>query len=474
MAKYRVETDNGIYEVETDEVDEVQATPSKLESAVRAGAQGVTLGHADELTASLESLFTDKPYEQSRDESRAAYDAAEKANPKTSIAANIVGSIPPYIAATALTANPVAGPAIAGAIQGEGESDAPLMSAETVKDAAVGGVIGAATGKMGDVVANKLGSKALQKTAEMSAAKTLHPTPTQTAEMGEQGMRRMGRAMLDTKAITPLGGADDITKQVDTGLEKYGQKIGKFLKKATKTGELLTSADLTSALDDAQRAITNGRTGGYYDEVAHVFDKAKKTVLGGRPEWQPLTFETINQIKGILQKAAPYKGTATDLVDRAHRATAKSVLTTLDDALNKISGSPAFQKNKATYGGLLDADQLARRQWGRETVQPILTAQEARIGTMGVVAGQGSLGVAAAATGVWKTLSKFGNQNTALAADWLAKNEVAAMKSLGKYGPALIRAAKQSPNALAVHMYVLSQQDPEFRMQMENAQKEGE
>jgi hypothetical protein len=62
-------------------LEEEVEKPSLIESLLRGAASGGTLGFSDEITGAAESLFTDKPYEQARDESRAAYEAAEEANP---------------------------------------------------------------------------------------------------------------------------------------------------------------------------------------------------------------------------------------------------------------------------------------------------------------------------------------------------------------------------------------------------------
>lgn len=64
---------------------------SKTSSFIRGAAQGLTMGAADEITGFVESLFTDKTYEQARDESRAAYDKAERDNPAISLAGDAAG-----------------------------------------------------------------------------------------------------------------------------------------------------------------------------------------------------------------------------------------------------------------------------------------------------------------------------------------------------------------------------------------------
>ena len=65
----------------------------KLESFARGAVQTGTLGFADELVGGVESLFTDKTYDQARDESRANFKAAEDANPITSGVGSLAGGL---------------------------------------------------------------------------------------------------------------------------------------------------------------------------------------------------------------------------------------------------------------------------------------------------------------------------------------------------------------------------------------------
>jgi hypothetical protein len=69
--------------------------PGKLESLARGAEQGLSFGFGDEINAALESALTDKTYKQAVQESRNKFDAAEKANPITSIGGTLLGSIIP-------------------------------------------------------------------------------------------------------------------------------------------------------------------------------------------------------------------------------------------------------------------------------------------------------------------------------------------------------------------------------------------
>ena len=54
---------------------------SQLESGLRGAAQGASLGFSDEITGAIESLLSEKSYEQARDESRRNYKQAQEQNP---------------------------------------------------------------------------------------------------------------------------------------------------------------------------------------------------------------------------------------------------------------------------------------------------------------------------------------------------------------------------------------------------------
>lgn len=142
--------------------DETEAAPevSMLESLGRGGAQGLSFGFADEITGALESMLTDKSYEQARDESRKNYMEAEEANPKTFMAGNVAGAVAPAIAMPAtLGVNSLKGMAALGAVDALGRSEADLTKGDmsgALKDTARGAAMGAAAGG----VAKGIGSAA--------------------------------------------------------------------------------------------------------------------------------------------------------------------------------------------------------------------------------------------------------------------------------------------------------------------------
>lgn len=142
-----------------------------MESAARGVAQGASLGFADEITGLLESLGTDKTYQQARDESRENYQLAHEANPKTSIAGELAGGlagafVPGMNLAKGAGALRTAAHNVAlGGAAGLGYSQADLTKGETGqvaedvgKGALLGGVAAPIVGKAFGLAGKGLGA----------------------------------------------------------------------------------------------------------------------------------------------------------------------------------------------------------------------------------------------------------------------------------------------------------------------------
>ena len=130
---------------------------SKLESLLRGVQQGVTFGFGDEINAGLESAFTDKTYDQAREESRANFEKASSDNPLTTLLGNLAGGIAvpiPGAAGASLGRMALIG-AGGGALAGLGASEADLTKGEIgqagediLEGAAIGGALGVGVGAL--------------------------------------------------------------------------------------------------------------------------------------------------------------------------------------------------------------------------------------------------------------------------------------------------------------------------------------
>ncbi len=134
--------------------------PSKMESFGRGALQSASLNFGDEFIGGVESAFTDKTYEQARDESRAANARAEKTNPKSYFTGEIGGGLAtaaiPGLGAVKTLKGAMAAGAGLSALQGAGASESEDL-AGVAQDAAwsgaFGGVLGGGAHKLGQVVA---------------------------------------------------------------------------------------------------------------------------------------------------------------------------------------------------------------------------------------------------------------------------------------------------------------------------------
>lgn len=185
-----------------------RATPveeeiGQLESGLRGTAQGVSFGFADEITGALESLLSDKTYEQARDESRANYKAAQEANPITYGTGQVVGAVAPALATGGTSLGALAAQ---GAAQGLGSSEADLLKGDVLgaaRDTAIGAGTGVAVGAAGKAL-----GAAVPK-AVRGAQNIVEDVAT--APMGQAGAQGMA-----PKALNAIGQTGQfITSQMD-------------------------------------------------------------------------------------------------------------------------------------------------------------------------------------------------------------------------------------------------------------------
>lgn len=147
---------------------------SGLESTLRGGAQGLSLGFADELAgvagavggalAGDERDFADR-YRQERDESRAAYHAAEEANPGLyragEVGGGVAGMFVPGLGAGRGLAGAIGAGAALGGAAGLGGSESDLTRGDiggALADTAGGAALGAAGGAVGHGLGQLAGS----------------------------------------------------------------------------------------------------------------------------------------------------------------------------------------------------------------------------------------------------------------------------------------------------------------------------
>lgn len=455
--------------------------PSMAESAVRGAAQGLTLGHADELTGALESLMTDKSYEQARDESRANYEAAHEAHPVVSTISEMGGSTPAYLLGAA---GGLPGMAAVGALQGEGKSDAPIISKETAINAGLGAGLNMALHGAGKWVSGKLAS--LAPKAEEQAVRAIGGTANEIRNLGEAKSHELGRTILNKKLLNVAPG--ELPDQIAAMKAEIAPIYEKFLGSVPEE-KWLKPQQIVDDLEALKTQLTKGGTGGYDADKIALVDKAIATIegkpakavslpgesfeeLGLPPKVElpelpnrpgtALAPETVKGIKTDLQDVAKWQQGENTLRGNTNRAIAGTVRRTFEKSLDDVPGTEAYKAANKAWGQTEVLEDMAMRTAAKSFGAPIVTGTDAAFGALGMLTGSPvraieSMGIRRAIRFV------FSPKNIARTYDALSKNAGLAEPIFGKFAPIIVNAARRGPQALAVTHYTMQQRDPAYR-----------
>lgn len=456
-----------------------QAAPdvSMLESGVRGAAQGATLGFADELTGALESaagslgLVPDKTYEQARDEARAAYQAAEQANPGTYLAGNIAGGIGSAVlapGAAASTAGRIAQAAGMGAVAGYGSSnDRDAALADMARGAIVGGAVGAAgegISKAIPAIGNWLGNR-----AENLAVKATGATGKEAAAF-KPGT---GRAILENPNIRAWDSATGIARKTGEQLESTGEKLSSLLKGLDESGAAISTEDLANQLAQRADELAQGPTAPLSRQIMGLVDEIRNTAPSSRTGLQlgengqvmlkPSQVESWKRSYGDLIKnwVDPTSGVANkEAYDVMKNATEKFAQEAGGDVAS------AFQAAKNEYGTFMPVHEAAARRSGTLNQSPfggLLDVQRAQLGQQ-IAGAEG----ATALPFVMKLLAPRLVNLTAHSTDFVSKLMKTPPAALGKFASTIQNAATRGQNAVAVTDWLLEQSNPEYRQMKKN------
>lgn len=477
---------------------------SKTESAIRGGAQGLSFGFADELTGALESMITDKPYEKARDESRAAYAAAEEANPKTFMGSEIAGAVIPAVAATvasggaaapatgasvakALAPSTIKGVAALGATQALGKSEADLTKGdvgEAMKDVTRGAAVGAVAGGAG---------KALQMGAEalLPALKNLYQkTGTRALGLSTSPIKKMGVEKAEDvvefalKPSAAAGGKSIIsegantTKMLETAnqiKEAAGSDIGGILKTMDEANvPVITKKQIYRKLQELRKTVEDKAP----ELGKRVVDDYQKAIADFENLYPDMTFGVLNDFKKTVGDIVYKHGSP--LESKAALEDVYHVLKEgLDDAVSygedfvKTPGlAKAYEAGKSAYERSLRAIESLEGKLAKEKGAPFIGTGDIVVGGIGAKFG-GPLGAAGAVAGK-RMIEKQAPQATAKIAHTLSQKLERTLTEnpqiLGKYVPILQNAA--SRGQLAAANYVLQQRDPEYAEMLKKIQEE--
>lgn len=236
--------------------------PSELESGIRGAAQGISLGFADELTGAVETaLQTAKNpseitnildnYRKFRDESRANYEAAQQANPKSYLAGELVGGVVPVLGTGGVAAGAGLGKlalqgakmgATYGAATGAGMSKADLTEGDVgglLKDTAIGATGGAVGGAVIGAAAPKV-IEGIGKVGDYITNKSIN-----LAQKVEENAPELGRTIIESGKLSSEG-IPLVGKTVrENTLADFGKKASEFI----DTADLIRSKSSKEVAD---------------------------------------------------------------------------------------------------------------------------------------------------------------------------------------------------------------------------------
>lgn len=407
------------------------APASQLESALRGAAQGLTFGHSDEITGAGEALLDQLQgqgdankglldlYRQHRDESRAAYENAEKSNPKTYLAGNVAGSIPSAMLLPEMGA--VKAGAALGALSGLGMGNADLTKGELGKAAletGSGAAMGAVAGKVFDKLGNLISPESLESAANSQAVKSLNPKKLDYKKMTPEQVQTLGRTMLDNDVITPLSSLEDKLNSVQALKQSSGETIGNVANSLDEAGiKTFNPLDVASRLhgEIAAPYVNEPALQGLEQQASGLVESALK-----RGD-NPISFEEANKLKSVFDELGYKNGNAVsgkELAQRAYGVTRDELEKAVESGANTLGDSDLsnkFLSAKSDYNKSLQAENILKDSFAREQANSTIG-----LGDKVVAAGQlaaGNPGKAISQVGALKAASKYGNNIAALSTD---------------------------------------------------------
>lgn len=522
----------------------ITSQPSELESAGRGLAQGASLGFADELTGGAEALkdelsnqagdksFGDL-YRQHRDESRAAYDAAQKANPKSFLAGELGGGLATAlvpglnVAKGATLGARAAGAAALGGTYALGNSKADVTQGDiggaledTAKGAALGAVaqpviekvvapvISSGLDKLGDVgqyILKKTGNgifgvnegtteRYLQNPDAINSASNL-TTLAQEKLPQALGNLREDSSFLANQAAETLSTdrniltnvkLTDVLNTIPDGPSTAGIKqdlMNSYMQRSNGISPEANAGNLTQQeIKDTIKRLD--------DEVLN-WNKVRELTPGDQAAIRGARGQLSNALKDVNPEYGDAMGDLADNTSLKKNLAQKFGLEFDPNAENGIKATDrsVTALKQLSNGNKIDrqaiADQLQQAGYGdlNQDVQNTLDQAAFQNGSMngsrrvnlggivgsgiGLATGHPFIG-ASVGGGIGAFLDKYGPQTFKNMLD----TGMFTQETLGKlantqYAQPLINALQNGNHSLSTTMFILGQNDPEFRKVMQ-------
>lgn len=492
---WRVDDGSGPTALESIKGAAAEAAP--VVNALGLGAlQGATAGGYGALVGATQPHETKAAVLKAMEENPTATSIGEVGGMLVSPLNKLAPAVEGSRAATALgrLAQKTVGGAAVGALYGAGNAvsesalgDTQLTAEKLITGAGLGALLGGAGGGIGGAIeegAAKIlpklstvlsgGQSALDDIADHATLKSFRNTAKELRKYSDA-------EIADAVAVARDRGhlklsPESMEKSIAADVAKVGPAKGAFLDAADKTSR----PDFAAALKEFDAHVADMRPL-ERESVASSLKKARSTLEDIATDPKRGTWRAFDEWKQDLQSAAKFsRGAAEDdLALGAKRRLAGFARSELDRQLVPALGTEgqAFLDTKKLYGSLKTAERMAGTGAGRGASFNVVDIGAAIAGGMhlGPFGLAGGLGVkfmrehgAAVAAQIADRLSKSPAMNAV--AQSFAKSLPMTAPKLGTYGPALMLAARRSPElALAQHM-VTAQVDPEYAA---NAQMAG-
>lgn len=460
------------------------AKTSMGESAVAGGAQGASMGAADEIAGGLgavkDLLHGDTDvidnYRKNRDNARYMDDVAQMANPKTFMAANMAGAIGSgVIGAGALAKSGVDGVRAAtmlGGLDAAGQSEADLTKGEVRKfanDVGKGAALGGSLQVGSDVIAESLSpamkyiKDKLAGKAEERAVKALDPILSQQEMLNRKDTAgKLGRSLLDEDVVQFGSSTKDMLPRVEGMLSKKGARIGEIRDEVQRAGH---GVDLSSLKEKGivdNLAANSGGIQSKADETAAYLNDVTRLNDGGL--YGPIrTIDEIQDVIKDLSKKLDFNKAVIDTTPDKHAA-----MTLRGDLVGKVDEAikgydpkllAEHQGLKDQYALFKDSEKILDKSVARHARNKDFGLSDLLVANLprGNSVAQDGLLKTAAAIG-HKLARERGNATLAVTLDTLSRQP----ERFGKFAGKLLEAAKRGEAAVTATHFILMK-DPEYK-----------
>lgn len=459
-----------------------QASPerfSSLESASLGALQSGSLGFADEIEAGVRAPFSEKSYEDIRNEVRGRYDAAKQEDPRAYLGGSLLGGaattfIPGLNVARGASALAAAGKmAGIGAIQGLGESK-DLASMDTLKDmgagALIGGTIGGATQAI--LPGARSASQGLRESAEYASAKSLGMGKGEIMRMGPDKFRKIGKEALESGVIQPVTSREAMLHTAKVVRDDAGKVIGTAIESAQRAGgeagrNVANVLDPSNIYDDVYRSLIADADLGPIarDEGKRAVEYLEKAAFDNRLE--PFSFRHLQTLKNEIRGFADWSSRNADdvktgvwnkLYDIIRQKENAAIEAASASADLPVSGQ-AFQGLKSSYGAKTAVTEALEKKVAGDMANRAVAPSTYGTGLIGMT----MAGPKGAILGALNQLGlTFGRQTQAWGLNKMA-GLIEKSPLLDKYIVPLSSAAAKGGSTLTATHYVLFNSDPEYR-----------